>query len=64
MENVIKKIRQLRNEKGYSQTYIAGKIGISQRAYSKIEQRETKITLKRLKSIAAILEVEMADLLS
>jgi transcriptional regulator with XRE-family HTH domain len=39
-KNIGEKIRQIRDLKGLSQEYISGKLGISQRAYSKIERNE------------------------
>ena len=64
MEKIVKKIKQLRIYKGYSQEYIAEKIGISQRAYSKLENCHTRMTISRLNTIAKVLEVEVVDLMS
>jgi transcriptional regulator with XRE-family HTH domain len=51
----IKKIRELRN---YSQEFMAKSIGISQAAYSSIENCKTKLDDKKLKQIAEILKVD------
>jgi len=56
----IKKVRGIRN---YTQDYLAAKLGISQNAYSKIELGYSRITLERLFSISAILEVGVIQLL-
>ncbi len=58
-----KKIRSLREIKGYSQEFMAEKLDISQRTYSKIESGQVKLDLERLKAIADLLEVEFINLL-
>ncbi|KAB1065742.1 helix-turn-helix domain-containing protein [Salibacter halophilus] len=58
-----KKIRQIRELKGYSQEFIAKKLDLSIRAYSKIESEETQLTIKRLNEISEILEVEPEEIL-
>ncbi len=57
---VIRKFREMRN---YSQEYVAGKMGISQNAYSKIENNITQLTVSHVRQISAILEVSIMDLL-
>lgn len=57
---VIKQYRELRN---YSQEYVAKKMGISQNAYSKIENNITQVTVNHLKSISVTLDVPVMDLL-
>lgn len=57
---VIRKYRELRN---YSQDYVARKMGISQNAYSKIENNITQLTVNHVKQISQILEVSVMDLL-
>jgi transcriptional regulator with XRE-family HTH domain len=56
-------IRQFREMRNYSQEYIAGKMGISQNAYSKIENGITQLTVSHIRQISAILEVSIMDLL-
>lgn len=56
-------IRKVRDVRNYTQDYLAAKLGISQNAYSKIELGYSKITLERLFSISAILEIEVMQLL-
>lgn len=58
------KIRQIRELKGYSQEYIANKLKISQRSYSKIETNQTKIDWERITKIAEILEVSPMDMVA
>ena len=58
------KIRKVRELKGFTQEYVAQQLGVSQKAYSKIECGETKPEIARLDEIAKILEVSPADLSS
>jgi len=56
----IRKIRELR---GFSQDYMANKLEISQRQYSRIEKEQTKIDLQKLQEISNLLEVTLIELL-
>lgn len=56
-------IRSKREQRNYTQEYLAAKLNISQNAYSKIELGYTKITVERLFQIAAILEFEVSELI-
>ena len=56
-------IRSKREQRNYTQEYLAAKLNISQNAYSKIELGYTKITVERLFQIAAILEFDVSDLI-
>lgn len=58
------KIRQIRELKGYSQEYVAGKLGVSQRAYSKLETSETKLDWDKISQIADVFEIEPLDIVS
>ena len=58
------KIKKVREIKGYSQDYVASKIGISQNAYSKIEKGSIKIDDDKLESIAKVLEVDKEVILN
>ena len=57
------KIRLHRLRKKINQEDMAGYLGISQRAYSKIETGETQIKLDRLEEIAKLLNVSINELL-
>jgi transcriptional regulator with XRE-family HTH domain len=59
---VCEKIRQLRQEKGWSQEDIANKLNLSVNAYGSIERGETDVNLSRLQAISDVFEVELADL--
>jgi transcriptional regulator with XRE-family HTH domain len=56
-------IRNYRELKNYSQKYVASKMGISQNAYSKIENNQTQLTVHHVKQLAEILQVPITDLL-
>ena len=58
------KIKFLREDRKITQDFIANKLGISQTAYSKIENNQTQLTIERLKEIAQILEVSEIDLIN
>jgi transcriptional regulator with XRE-family HTH domain len=51
----IKKLRELR---GYSQSYMARKLGISQEQYSYLETKQKSIPGEQVRVIAALLEVD------
>lgn len=56
-------IRNLRQEREWSQKEMAEKLNISVNGYSKIERGETGLNLEKLERIAHIFEVNMYDLL-
>ena len=58
------KVRQIRELKGYSQEYVANKLGISQRAYSKIEINQTKLDWDRITKLAELFEVDPIEMIS
>ena len=57
------KIKQLRELKNFTQEYIAQQLGLSTRAYSKIESGETQLTINRLNEISKILEIDPFEIL-
>ena len=61
---VVFNIRRTRENRNYTQDYLAAKLGISQNAYSKIELGYSNITLNRLVEIAEILEVDLVELIT
>ncbi|HTI90095.1 MAG TPA: helix-turn-helix transcriptional regulator [Puia sp.] len=58
------KLRLLREYRNYSQVYIADQLGITQNAYSRIENNQTRLTADRLSKLAGILNVPLLELLS
>src|SRR5690349_20175751 len=59
--HIIRKYRELKN---YSQKYVAAKLGVSQNAYSKIENNITQLTVHHVKELSRILETPVTDLLN
>lgn len=57
-------IRKLRRAKDFTQEYMAFEMGISQKAYSDIENSKVKINLDILTKISAILEIKPSDICS
>ncbi len=65
MEDTLsRKIKKIRELKGYSQEYLAGKLDISQRAYSKIENGETRLHWDRMTQITKILDIDPIDMIN
>ncbi len=58
------RIRDARVKNGYSQEFVAAKIGISQNAYSRIELGLAKLSIERMLKICDILQVSVLDLLT
>ncbi|WP_227431156.1 helix-turn-helix domain-containing protein [Psychrobacter sp. I-STPA6b] len=56
-------IRQLREQKNWSQEDMAERMGMSKNGYAKIERGESNLGVKRLQQIADILGISAGDLL-
>ena len=56
-------IRLIRVSKGFSQKFIAKKLNITQQAYSLMEKNPDIMTLKRLKDLCEILDVNIVTLI-
>lgn len=63
IENPEIKIKQIRELKNISQEFVATRLNLSTRAYSKIETGETQLTINRLNEISKILELEPLEIL-
>ena len=63
MENVLKRIIELRKRRGYSLENMATELNISDSAYRKIENSQSKLSLDRFLQIANILNVPISDLI-
>ena len=57
------KLKQIRELKNFTQEYVAGKLNLSTRAYSKIETGETQLTINRLNEISKVLGIEPLEIL-
>jgi len=64
MNDIARNIKQIRELKSFTQAYMAQELGISQPAYTKIEQGLTILKIDRLQQIADILEVDISALLN
>ncbi len=63
LTQIIKKIIEIRKEKGLTLENIAEDLGISVAAYNKIEKQETKLTYERLLQIQIALGVKLNEIL-
>ncbi|MCS3871402.1 transcriptional regulator with XRE-family HTH domain [Chryseobacterium ginsenosidimutans] len=57
-------IRKIRRGKDFTQEYMAFEMGISQKAYSDIENSKVKINLEILTKISTILEIKPSEICS
>jgi transcriptional regulator with XRE-family HTH domain len=57
------KIKQIRELKNFTQDYLATQLGLTTRAYSKIETGETQLTINRLNEISSVLQVDPIEIL-
>lgn len=56
-ETISDRLKKVRLEKSISQDFLAKKLGITQKAYSKIENNETKLNVDVLQRVSEIMEV-------
>lgn len=56
-ETIADRLKKMRLEKNVSQDFLAKKLGFTQKAYSKIENNETKLNVEVLQRISEVLEV-------
>ena len=63
-KTILQNIKKRRQDKNYTQEYMAARLHISQNAYSKIELGYSKLTLERCFQIASILEVRIIQLMT
>ena len=61
MKTILMNIILERTKKGYSQEYMAEKLGIVQKTYCKIEKGRTKLSVERLEEIALILKKDICS---
>ena len=62
VKKMLDRIRKRREELSYSQEYMAMRLNITQKGYSKIELNVVKLTADRLCEICGILEIDIADM--
>jgi transcriptional regulator with XRE-family HTH domain len=61
VERIIRKIREVRKQKGYSNDAMAVDLDMSTSAYNKLERMETVLTLERFLRIRDILQIPYSD---
>jgi len=59
---VKKSINEIRNERGITQSYIAGELGIAVSTYNMYEKGKRKVPEKIASGIARLLEIERDDI--
>ena len=57
MATIGAKIKKLREIRGYSQSYMASKLHVSQEQYSYLENRQRNISEKNIKTVLVLLNV-------
>lgn len=62
-QEISTKIRRFRENKDYTQEYMAYQLNISQNNYSRLEKEPENMSLKRLEEICKILEINLKDLI-
>lgn len=63
MNSIAHTIKRIRESKNLTQEYVASRLGISQNAYSRIENNKTKLSTDRMRQITHILNVSLQELL-
>ncbi len=63
IRKVGERIKHIREERNFSQQFLATKLNISQKAYSKIETGETRLSVDNLLKIAEVLETSLNNIL-
>lgn len=63
MTNITFCIRKLREEKNYTQEYMASQLGISTKSYSNLENSIHQLSIERLYKISEILNVPLLRIL-
>lgn len=64
MNNILKNIENLRKERGFSQKYVADRLGIAQPSYSRYFTESGDMKLSMLQRIADILGVSIVDIVT
>ena len=63
MNKIVSNVRRIREQKGYSQEYMAIKLGIKQPSYARIENQQASLSIEQLQKIADILETDISAFL-
>lgn len=60
---ILDNITTIRNSKGYTQDYIAGKLGMKQAGYALIEKGSRGLQIDMLEQIAIIFDMDIVDVI-
>ncbi len=63
MDQILKNIRSLRELKGYSQEYMADRLGTTQSSYARFENGAKKIDYKIVQQVADIFEMDVCSII-
>ena len=63
LHSILTKISQERQQQNLSQYYMAAQLNISQGYYNKLESGKKTLSLERILQIAAILNIEITELM-
>lgn len=64
MNNILENIDRMRRDKGYSQEYIASKIGMKQAGFSLIMSGDRELKYNTLLQIANVFQVKVIDVIT
>ncbi len=56
-------IKKIREVKGFSQAYMAAKLGVSQSRYCKMEKEAMGLTLEKLIKISEVLDFDLIEII-
>lgn len=62
--NILENIAQIRKSKGFSQEYVAEKMGLKQPGYGLIERGERSLEYNKLLQIAMVFEMDVIDIIT
>ena len=64
MRDILMNIREIRQNRGYSQDFVGKKLGLSQNGYSLIENGQRSLSYSLLNQIAIIFEMNVIDVIT
>ena len=64
MENILMNVRKIRENKDYSQEYLASKMNITQAKYARFERGSSKTDLKLLQVFADVVKMNLIDVIT
>jgi transcriptional regulator with XRE-family HTH domain len=64
MNNILENIKSIRENLGYSQEYVASKIGMAQNSYGLIENGKRGLSYDKLEQIAIVFNCKVIDIIT